>query len=337
MRYLNLALLLLLVGCTAKKENQKTALMSVKVVKMQKVISSADKHYVGQVEGSNESVLSFQVIGNVQKIFVNEGDYVRKGQLLAQLDVTTLQQMHRAAQATLSRAQDAYDRMKPLYDSQSISAIDWKEVETSYKQAISAEAIARKNVKDAKLYAPYKGVIASKAVELGENVALNQPIFRLCKINPVHVIFSVPENEIGKIEKQKASVRVEALNGKIFEGEVVRKNLVANLVSHAYNVDLNIANPTHELLPGMVCDVTLNLDNESDKDAFLLPNRTVQVDSHGGRFVWIVKNDIVYKAPVKIGDLTDKGLMITKGLNEGDLVVTEGYQRISEKMKVRIL
>lgn len=337
MKYLSLCLLFLIVGCTAKKEKKAEQRMPVKVLKASMTVSSTSKHYVGQIEGSNESILSFQVMGNVQKVFVEDGSSVRKGQLLAQLDPINLRQAYKGASATLNRAKDAYDRMQPLYKSQSISAIDWKKVETAYEQALAAETVAKKKLSDAKLYAPYAGIIASRSIEMGENVAMNQPVFTLCKIDAVHVTFAVPENEIGKIKKQTAEITVAALNGAIYTGQVAKKSLVASTMSHAYTVKLRVENKENQLLPGMVCDVHLNMDALNAANAVVLPNRAVQVDNEGGRFVWTVVDGKAKQVFVEIGELTDKGLVITKGLQAGDLVVVEGYQRISKNMRVRIL
>ena len=280
-------------------------------------------------------MLSFQVMGNVERIFVREGQQVSRGQLLASLEQSVLQDTYDAALASLGQAQDASDRMKILYENKSLPEIKWVEAQSKLQQARSMESIAKKNLEDARLYAPFSGVIGKRNVETGENVQPGKPVFTLLNVRTVNVKIAVPEKEISAIEKRKATLTVAALNNRVFEGTVTEKGITANPVSHTYEAKIKLDNDQGVLLPGMVCSV--KVENEDTLSAISLPNNVIQISHTGERYVWCMRDGKAKAVPVRVGGLTDNGLLITDGLKEGDLVITDGYQKVSEDMKVKAL
>lgn len=98
------------------------------------------------------------------------GDRVAKGQLIATVDPFSMQSSYDAAKASLAQAEDAYRRMKELYDKGSLPEIKWVEVQSKLQQAKSMEEVARKNLDDCKLYAPFSGIISEKMAEVGQNI-----------------------------------------------------------------------------------------------------------------------------------------------------------------------
>lgn len=101
-------------------------------------------------------------MGTVKKIYVDLGERVTQGKLIAEIDPTSIRSSYDAAKSTLEQAEDAYKRMKLLHDKGSIAEMKWIEVQSKLQQARSMEEVARKNLKDCKLYAPYSGVISEK-------------------------------------------------------------------------------------------------------------------------------------------------------------------------------
>lgn len=274
-------------------------------------------------------------MGNVEYIHVREGQQVSRGQLLASLEQSTLQNTYDAALASLKQAQDAADRMKILYENKSLPEIKWVEVESKLQQARSMESIARKNLEDACLYAPFSGVIGKRNVEAGENVQPGKPVFTLLNVATVNIKIAVPEKEISSIGKRKATITVGALNNQAFEGTVTEKGITANPVSHTYEAKIKLGNERGLLLPGMVCNV--KVESGDTMPAISLPNNIIQVSHTGERYVWCVRDGKAKAVNVRVGDLTDNGIFITDGLREGDEVITDGYQKVSEDMKVRAL
>lgn len=324
------------VSCSGQK-NESAAEREIPV-KVVEVVSSGfvnGQSYVGTVEEESASLLSFQVMGNVERIFVREGQQVSRGQLLASLEQSVLQDTYDAALASLGQAQDASDRMKILYEKKSLPEMKWVEVQSKLQQARSMESIAKKNLEDARLYAPFSGVIGKRNVEPGENVQPGKPVFTLFNVRTVNIKIAVPEKEISAIEKRKATLTIAALNNRVFEGMVTEKGITANPVSHTYEAKIKLDNDQGGLLPGMVCSV--KVENKDTLPAISLPNNVIQISHTGERYVWCMRDGKAKAVQVRVGELTDSGLLITDGLKEGDLVITGGYQKVSEDMKVKAL
>lgn len=327
---------LIWISCSGKKdENQAIRAVPVKVVKVSESSYMNSRNYVGTVEAVSSSSLSFEVMGNVSKVFVTEGENVQKGKLLATLDKATLQNSYNASLASLKEAQDAYNRMKSLYDNGSLPEMKWVEVQSKLQQAVSMEQISRKSLKDAGLYAPFSGVISSKSIEPGMNVMPGIEVMQLADISTVNIKIAVPEKEISRVNKgQQAEVRVGALGDKLFTGVVSEKGIAANPLAHTYEVKIKLNNTSHELMPGMVCKVGVH--SHETEAGIVLPNHTVQLQPDGKKFVWVVKGNAASQRMVSTGELTTQGVVITAGLQPGDEVIVSGNQKVSEGTKIAI-
>lgn len=332
------AVFLFITGCNGKKEHSEVEkVIPVTVMNIQYVgYDVTQRHYVGLVEESSASSLNFQMMGVVEQVYVAQGQKVSQGQLLARLDKRQIESSYKAAVATLRQAQDAYDRMTVLYKKNSLPDIKYVEVQTSLAQAQSNEYAAKKNLDDCNLYAPHAGVIGSRDIEPGMTASPLQAAFKLIKVDHVKVKVSIPEKEIGAIkEGQKAKIVVTALQDEAFEGAISEKGVVANPLSHTYDVKINLANPGFKLLPGMVCKVFLDR-KDGMAEYIVLPNRAVQVNPDGSHFVWIEGDGVAHRRTVTIGDLSINGVNIESGLSVDEKVIIDGYQKISEGMKVKI-
>jgi len=325
---------LIWISCSGKKdENQAIRAVPVKVVKVSESSYMNSRNYVGTVEAVSSSSLSFEVMGNVSKVFVTEGENVQKGKLLATLDKATLQNSYNASLASLKEAQDAYNRMKSLYDNGSLPEMKWVEVQSKLQQAVSMEQISRKGLKDAGLYAPFSGVISNKSIEPGMNVMPGIEVMQLADISTVNIKIAVPEKEISRVNKgQQAEVMVGALGDKLFTGVVSEKGIAANPLAHTYEVKIKLNNTSHELMPGMVCKVGVH--SHETEAGIVLPTHTVQLQPDGKKFVWVVKDNAASQRIVNTGDLTAEGVIITAGLQPGDEVIVAGNQKVSEGTKI---
>lgn len=293
------------------------------------------QNYVGTIKESYTSSLSFAIPGNVIRVNVSEGEYVNKGQLIAEIDNHSYQESYQAALASLQQAQDSYIRMKQLHDKGSISEVQWVEMETKLKQAESAEHIAKKNLNDCKLYAPFSGMIGERKINIGMNVMPSMEAFTLLDMSNVIVKIPIPENAISSIRiGQHAMIQITALNNLTLTGKIDRKGVVANPMSHSYEVSVPLNNPKKQLIPGMVCKVQLLLSDTIP--AIILPNTTVKLHHTGEQFVWIAKDGKAERRIVNTGGLASNGIIITSGLSIGDKVIVKGDQKVSEKTLITI-
>lgn len=290
------------------------------------------RSYVGEIEGETSSSLSFQLPGYVERVYVREGQRVAQGELLARLDKTTLQSTYDAALSTLRQAEDAYARMEQLHDNGSLPEVKWVEMQSSLQQARSMEQIAKKNLSDVELRAPYAGIIAEKSVDTGSSVLPGVPAFKLMKIDRVNVNIAVPENEIAGVSiGDEVAVSVSALGDKTFPGKIFEKGIVADPLAHTYKALAQIDNRQGELLPGMVCVVNMGKGGTAQ---IVIPHSVVQVDYDGAHFVWLNRDGVAVKRPVEIGGFSGNGVIVVSGLSSGDRVIVEGASKVSENMKI---
>lgn len=289
--------------------------------------------YVGIIEEINGVMLSFEVGGNIKSMKVNSGQKVEHGELLASLEPSELRHTYEASCAVLAQAEDAYKRYGELYRKGSLPEIQWVEIENKYKQAVSAEKMARKKLEDCELYAPFDGVIAEKRADIGMNVLPSQPVFKLVNVQKVKVKIAVPEKEISSIKLgQSILFTVDALNNRSFECVVTEKGVMADPISHTYEVKGEVSNTDGTLMPGMVCQVALS--SHDKESCIIVPIHAIQVKENGEKFVWLEDDGTAKICPVETGVLCSDGVIINQGLHNGDKVIVNGYQKISEGMKV---
>jgi len=328
--------LLSLIACTNNKQVQenKPTNKGIKVVvsPVKEEVNYLNLKYSGTVEASKVIPLTFRTSGTIEKISVDVGDRVVKGQLLASIDKTDMQNIYNVTRAKYEQAKDAYDRLKSVHDQGSLPEIKWVEMETNLEQAKSSLEIAKNNLDKCDLRSPVDGVIGRKNIEPGQSAigASISPI-ELVEIETVYVKVSVPENEISKIKKgQSAVFIVSALDDKQFQGVVTNVSPVADVISRTYTVKIKVENPKYELKPGMVCDVTLKINQIPH--ALTVPYSAVSKDDNGNTFVYTVSNDGKHanKQVIETGFYNGSNIEVTKGVSKGELVISEGINKLSD-------
>lgn len=330
---------LTLSSCSKKKQTPSSASSPVRVEIKGVGISQIDdgRQYSGVIEESSGTTLSFKIPGTIRSIAVSEGDKVAKGQLIASLDDSSLRSNYDIALSTLSTAQDTYNRMKTLHEAGALPDIKWVEVENTLSSAKSAVQIAKNALDDTRIYAPFTGIVSQKFADAGSTAAPAVPVVKLVEISPVKATISVSEQEIGAIPAgSSAEITVDALDGAKYTGTLVDKGVAANPLSRTYSVKFLVDNPGGRLLPGMLCNVTLQLaDSPTTASAIVLPLESVLLDSDNTTFVWLDKGGKAERRKVTMGDFSGAdGVVITDGLQPGDSVIVRGMQKVSTGMNV---
>lgn len=326
----------LLVSCKDNQAPTEAPLIKVTTLTVQPTSTDGTQAFSGTVEEESGSTLSFATAGTLKRVCVAEGQMIGQGTLIAEVDEQSARNAYEATLAARERAEDALNRMKLMHDAGSLSDFKWVEVQSQVKQAISSEQIAKKGLKDCKLYAPFAGYVAAKPVEVGQNVIPGMTVVKLVRIDRIKVKLSVPEEEISAIKLgQSVSVTVAALGGRSFTGRIVERGVEANAVSRTYDVKVLIANADHALLPGMVCNAQLTLSgSQGAATAIMLPASVVQIDVDNRTFVWTMAGGKAHKTFVSTGQNVGNDVVITSGLALNDKVIVKGQQKVSEGTKV---
>lgn len=161
-----------------------------------------------------------------------------------------------------------------------------------------------------------------------------QPVYSLLDISTVRVKIAVPEKEIACISETGVPlITVPALKDRRFNGMSVEKGVVGNRFSHTYDLFITVANESGQLLPGMVCSV--HIPNVDEGPVVTVPLRALQKDNNGKTFVWKVSDGTARRSYVQTGVPVGNEMEITDGLQPGEQVITEGYQKVSDGTIIR--
>ena len=328
--YLVLAIALLLGACSkqpAKRQN----VVKVKTMKVAPARETVTRNYVGTIEEEEGVNVSFNNIGTVARVMVYEGQFVSKGQALAELDGRNIRNAYAMSKTTLDQAEDAYRRMKNLYDKGTLPEIRMVEMESNLQRARSAEAISRKSLDDIVLRAPWSGYVSKVNVHEGANVTPGVSGIHLVKIDRVKVCVPIPEREIGTVKMgESLTFTVTALGDRTFTGRVVARGLTANPISHAYDVRALVENRDHALLPGMVANVKRS---SSANHQIVIPQQAVSIGGKG-IYVWMVKGGKAERRQITTGDITNEGVIVETGLSAGETIIIEGQDKVSDGVTV---
>jgi membrane fusion protein, multidrug efflux system len=327
-----------LAGCSgnSEDENQNKEGIRVNVDQVKNADGSFAVAYSGTIEESGKIPLAFSVMGNVSRVMVSEGDFVKKGQLLAELNDESYKNMYEIAQASLKQAEDAYKRLQPMYKNGNLPEIKFIEIETDLQKARSSAAIAKKNLEDCKLYATTDGVVGKRSIEPGMTALSNMTSIEIVMIGKVLAKVSVPENEISLIKKgQKSQIRIAALNNSEYGGTVEEVGVLADPIAHTYKIKIGIANNSLEIRPGMICNV---LVEKSGANKFVIaPTSSVLVDENGKNYVYVISSNKAQRRYVVIGRLLNNGIEIISGLTAGETVAVAGQQKLIDNASVQII
>ena len=293
-----------------------------------------ERNYVGDIGSEQEVSLSFPLGGTLTKVAVKNGDYVVKGQLLAEVDATSATSLHATALATLRQAEDAYRRLEAVHREGGLSEVKWVEMETNLEKARQTEVSARKHMEDCTLRAPFSGVVSCGTPLVGQDMHPGEPFARLLDMRRLRVRFSVPEQEISLINVgDEALAEIPSMgNGQLIL-RISDKSLSANPLGHTYKVYASIVSGNvKNLLPDMVAKVHMKLN---DLGGIVVPSGCVQTMPEG-TVVWVVKNGKAEHRWIEVGDFMRNGVVVKTGLGVGDTVIIAGQQKLYTGAKVKM-
>ena len=323
----------LLIGCGEKSDkNQKyDPVIPVKIDVVDFDDGTNYRNYVGTLKSEMKVALSFPLGGNLTDIYVHNGQKVKKGAIIARVDETTAKSLHDAALASLNQAEDGYQRLKQVHEEGGISDVRWVQMETDLEKARQAEISTRKHLEDCTIYAPQDGIISMTDRVVGEYIRPSEAFCSLIDMNKLVIEFSVPEKEIGNVNiGDKAVAEIHALGDISRDVKITDKAIVSNPFGHTYTVKAKINLDGQDALPGMVVKIRLS---STALSGIVVPASCVQTVSDG-LAVWALKNGRSYRRIIEVGDFVKNGVLVQKGLEYGDTIVTVGYQKLFNGAKV---
>ena len=263
--------------------SQKSVSFTTRVVTKDTVKSTVTA--TGSLAPVDQVQVGTQVSGEVKKIYVDFNSHVKKGQLLAELDKSTLQERLNQCNASLQSATSSYtlalqnyNRTKTLFDQKAATKSDLDKDQDALSQAKAKVTQAQTNVREAKvnlsyaeIYSPIEGVVLGKEVEEGQTVASSfstPTLFTIARdLKDMQVEAKIDEADIGAVKKgQKVTFTVDSYNGETFEGTVNQIRLSPNTTNNVvtYTVIISAPNPEEKLYPGMTASITIITESEAD-------------------------------------------------------------------------
>ena len=318
----------------------------------------------GTIEAVTSVTVGTQVSGIVNKLYVDYNSQVKKGQVIAELDKTNLLSELNTAKANLASAQSSLnyqatnmERYKTLYKKGLVSTDEYENALLTYRQAKEQVASSKENVQRAQtnlgyatITSPIDGTVISKSVEEGQTVAasFNTPeLFTIAKdLTNMQVVANVDEADIGGVkEGNRVTFTVDAYPDDTFEGTVKQVRLEATTTNNVvtYEVVISAPNADLKLKPGLTANVTIYTQERSGVLAvankalrFTPTKETVGkdmkiVDCKGKNKVWTLNGNTLTAHPVTIGQSDGINTEITKGLKQGDKIVTEIVVNVPEE------
>lgn len=285
--------------------------------------------YTSSVEPYAKNNIAPQTSMRISKINVEVGDFVRAGQILAEMDKLQLQQ----AELQMKNNETEYNRLKGLYDAGGLSKSDLDAIELSYKVSkTSYENLLQNTI----LRSPINGVVTARNYDKGDMYSMSQPIYTVEQIAPVKLLVGISESDYSKVKKgNEVKITVDAFPGKVFAGRINRIYPTINESTHTFNVEVIVPNRDNVLRPGMYARVTVQF---GVNNSVVVPDTAiVKQTGSGERFVYILNADgtVTYQN-VKLGRRIDSMYEILSGIEDGAKVVTEGQVRLKDGVKVTI-
>lgn len=284
---------------------------------------------------AEEAAVVARTRGIVEALFVEEGDAVRQGDPLAQLETERLALEVARSQTQLDSLRAAYERATQMHDAKMISPNDFDTAHYNYEAEKANLAVREYELREATIRAPMDGVVTRRHVKVGQTLNLGDPAFEMKRLRNIEAILNVPEREIGRIRPgQHAQVQVDALPQAPFAGSVARVAPEVDANSGTFRATVSLDNDDGRLKPGMFVRVDVRVDRR--EDAVLAPLEAVVV-LRDQRSLFVIEDGTAARRQVTTGYVSDGNIEIVDGVAAGETIVAGGQEGLREGTPVRVV
>ncbi|MBQ0736232.1 efflux RND transporter periplasmic adaptor subunit [Aquimarina celericrescens] len=296
----------------------------------------------GNVETKQNIVLYPEMSGILTRVYVDKGQKVSKGQLLARIDDGGLSQQLSQVEVQAQLAKTTFDRQKRLWEQKIGSEIQYLEAKTNFEAQQNAVNQIKRQLAKTTINAPFSGVIDDVITEQGTVVSAGQnPIIRIVNLNDMYIETEVPERYIGSITKGKdVEVYFPVLN-KTINTKVRQVGNYINPNNRSFMVEVGIPANGGTVKPNLTAKVKIN--DYTSENAILIPQSIISENAEGDQYTYItLEKDaqniaqakrVIIQTGKTQGDLIE----VTKGINNGDAIISEGARSVKDGQKVKIL
>ena len=287
------------------------------------------------IGAEEETGVVAKVGGVVKEILVEEGRYVKEGDVLARLDDEKIAVQLAQSRASLDKLQSVYERSVNLHDRNLVSTEVFQQSKYDWEQAKAAYELAELDYKYTSIRTPIAGVVAERLIKVGNMVLPNQSVFRVAGLNPLIAVLHVPERQLGKLcVGQPAALSIDAMGSEPVTGRIKRISPVIDPATGTVKVTVEARDPSGRLRPGMFARIQIIYDVHANavkapKDAIITEDRE--------NAVFVVRESMAYRLSIETGYINTTHVEVLAGLKAGDTVVTTGKGSLKDSTKVQIV
>ena len=321
-----------------EKSKEKTEEVKAVPVEVAKIAAGQISSFVltNAALETEESVDIFpQVTGFVVKLLAEEGDYVKKGAPLLEVDEREYKLREDAARVNFEKQQNAFERSQSMFEKQLLSAAEFEAAKLSMEQARIEWEQAKLTLDYCRIKAPISGIVSERLAKVGDRLLTTTKIYSI--VNPDLLLAKIHLTEKDALRTrvgQRAEVISEALPGQIFTGEVDRVSPVVDVTSGMVRVTIQVHDKKRLLKPGMFVNVHLITDSKAS--AALVPKRAVIYDDNR-QYVFVVRQDtLAVKVPLTPGYTDRDNIEALGGVSVGDTIIIVGHNAMKDSARVKI-
>ena len=287
------------------------------------------------VEAFTDATVIAKVGGEVRKIYVEEGDDVKAGQILARLDGDRLRLEQLQTEANLSKLQRDYQRNVDLNERGLISAGDFEKIRYEMEALAATNKLAKLQLSYTDIRAPIDGVISERFIKIGNTLEIGTPTFQVTSLEPLVSYLHVPEREFRRIVAGQDSVlTIDALGGESFQATVARVSPIVDPATGTFKITIEVSDESRRLKPGMFARI--GIVHDVHINALQVP-RSALIDEIGTTSIFVVEDDVAHRREVETGFSGNGQVEITTGLTDSDIFVAIGQGGLKEGSKVAVI
>ncbi|HIE45979.1 MAG TPA: efflux RND transporter periplasmic adaptor subunit [Flavobacteriaceae bacterium] len=328
-----------------KIENKLSELDTVKKLALVSTIKISPSHYEHfiSIQGNTKTDKNIMVrpLGNgiITGVFVKEGQRVKKGQKMFQLDDAILKNTIYEVKNQLILAQTSFERQKRLWNQKIGSEMQFLQAKNNKESLENKIKTLNSQLKNYRITAPFNGIIDDLIATNGNLASPQTPLAKIINLNNMYIESDVAENFLKSIKKgNKAIVNLESIEEKIIT-KIAQIGNTINSENRTFKIRINLNNKKGLIKPNLLANIKIkDLDI---KNAIVIPSKLVQIDENGNNFVFTVtkqnNKNIVTKKTVKVESTYQNISYISEGLNKDEVLINEGSRNVSLGQEIEIL
>tara|TARA_B100002051_G_scaffold175523_1_gene166012 strand:+ start:450 stop:1610 length:1161 start_codon:yes stop_codon:yes gene_type:complete len=279
--------------------------------------------------------------GTLKNLFVREGQLVKKGELLAEINDSGLKEQLDQMLIQANYTKDNFDRVKRLWEKNIGSEMQFLKAKSDFETSNKMVEQIRDQLSKTKIYAPFDGEIDEIISNLGSNLVPGSPILRVVNLDKIYAEAQVPEKYVSSIELgTEALVFIPLLNKEV-TSKIVQSGNFINPNNRTFRVEAPVENQDKRIKQNL--NARIKIKNYINLKALVVPLRVIREDASGNPFIYkLVTTDkkdvfLTVKIFVETGANNDEEIEITKGLSIGDIIVLEGANNVEDNQRVRVI